>query len=460
MANSLINDPTATDYRLTGPIAGVMAQRDDDYYQGAQERSFRDSDLANAIQQHEYQQAMLDDPVKAMKRQLDMASGQDEMNAWNNGTNADLAQKVREQKIAAAVSGKSTEELKTIQAKANKFLAATNEMEPAETADSAAHARNKQLWDEKVYPELVANGMAKGIPKEYDPVVTPKVLKSRSEAAIMTSEMIQKTRQISQENQGKLDVANATGRWHYNATVDSARVMAGAAVKEGSQTTDQQAETQIEQLANSTGVITTAERDRMVQIQIDKYKTDNEFVKDKPTLRTAWAKTEGDKDARKRLADAAGIAPTAEEDEFANAMVEKRVMKKAQDEVARRTGNAKVVEGPSRVKINTPTSAIGGTVGQPVMRGQTATVGGQQYVLQPKGNGAAPAPQGMTPSSVPPPAGGPTQGDAGSPLKLAAMRLQQQIQEESRSPQPNVDKIKSLVAAYSQIQQQISGSQG
>lgn len=410
----LVGPGVATDYRATGPIAGVLAAQQMQDAQDAQGRSFRDSDLAYQLKQHEYEQALADDPVRAIDRLNKLSAGQEEQGAWQSGQMAQVKNATREAEIQKQLTSKTSDELKAAEAKAVRMLDITGDL--ADETNPVAFANNKKMWEETIYPALKAQGLDKKFPQEYNQQLTPGLVKQAREAAIQTQSYIQKYRLTELENKGKLDVAKETGRAHIEATRINANAVLGAAAKEGSQSADQQITTQIQKLAGDTGYITEGEKKQLIQLRMDAHKTADEFIKDKPTLRTQWASTEGDKTAREHLAKAAGIDPKDGENDYADAIVKKRAFSKAKEEVERTLEGIDVRPGPSRVRVNTPTSAVGTIKGTPSVGGGSspAPSGQPQVRINPQtGKKQIWVPKGSTPAQAAATAGDPRRGTGG-----------------------------------------------
>ena len=176
----LINPGFATDYQASGPIAGVLAAQQMQDWKDAQTRSFRDSDLANQIKQHEYEQSVLDDPVKAIERANKLSAGTEEQGAWQSGKMGELRGATREAEIQKQLSTKTTEELKQAEAKAVRLLDVTGNL--ADDTNPVAQANNKRVWDEEIYPTLKAHGLEKKFPQEYNQAITPHLVKQAREA--------------------------------------------------------------------------------------------------------------------------------------------------------------------------------------------------------------------------------------------------------------------------------------
>lgn len=313
--DTLVQPGVRSDYVASGPIAGVMAAQQLQDWMDAQGRSSRDSDLAYQSNLNKYNNDLLDNPVKMAQRQLDMSAKADEQQAWDNGTNAQAMDAKRQQQIQEAIAGKNSAELKQAQAKANQFLASTNEMEDPKVP--GAIARNKELWDNKIYPFLSANGMAKGIPKEYDPNVTHQIIAQRSQAAIQTSEMIQKSLLVGQEGQIKKNVANIEGDWRYKAARDAGvRQAEIASSKEDAFT---QAEKNIIAKAQTEHAISTDEYNQLIEVTKVKYRQANPLDKALPAYRNEYQEQMGNPTNKAQLAASVGLTSKATPNDYAMA---------------------------------------------------------------------------------------------------------------------------------------------
>lgn len=157
MANELLQPGIRSGYEVNGPAAGVMADQQYQNWLETQSRVNRDSDLAYMDKSNTYQNALLDNPVKAATRSLDLAK-----------TNADLQTlpgKV-EETLAKQIQGKTDAQLKTADDRAAFMYSSAQAFEQDTFTDPVKRARGQRIWDEQ---KAQAKELGVKMPESFDP---------------------------------------------------------------------------------------------------------------------------------------------------------------------------------------------------------------------------------------------------------------------------------------------------
>lgn len=180
-------------YELEGPIAGVIAAQQLQDWMGAQDRSFRNNDLGYASDKNKYENALLDNSVMAAKRQVDLAGHQEEIDAFGSGRAQAAIQAKRDKEIQEALSKKTANEKMAIQMKADAVVAAHQEMEVDDGSDVAITARNRDRWNNDLYPKLAAQGI------KVSPTYSPDVYKDITRKRVGAVQTITHMQALEQE---------------------------------------------------------------------------------------------------------------------------------------------------------------------------------------------------------------------------------------------------------------------
>lgn len=213
----LIQPTVGMDYKMEGPLAGYYAAQQMEDYMGAQDRSFRDSDIMAALKQNELQNALADNPLKAAERQNKLSEAQDTGGAWASGENAALAAQARQTKLAELVGKKSEAELNVLRDKSEVAINTAAQLGDPARMDPTVAAR----WADITEPMRKA-GM--NVPTTYSPEAHRQVL-AAGKAAIETSKFIQ-ARMLQNE---KLASEEKIAARHDTAHIQAANAGAGMA---------------------------------------------------------------------------------------------------------------------------------------------------------------------------------------------------------------------------------------
>lgn len=424
--DALVNPGVKSDYVASGPIAGVLAAQQMQDWQDSQSRSFRDSDIAAARQQNVLENELADNPLKAAERANKLSAAKDEAGAWDSGLNASVAKATREKALEEQLAGKSKAELMQADAKITKMFDLFNKLD--DPTNPGAHARNKDIWENEVWPALKANGMERRFSQAYDPAMTMQQIASAQKTAMTTREMIQKSALLAQEIRGKESVQ----RIHNEGMVAAAAAQGqnAAQLNAGKEDVNTQIEKQVMEDIRNNGNVSRTDYNRLVAIEKEKYKASHPLDSMRPTYAYEW--DTATKDEKKDRGAAVGIAGTAPTSAYVQAKYEAETRRMAEQAVQDRfgVGPKNIKERPSALAVRSPTdrlppkapSPAAAPAGSPPASqsirdvGAPASDGGTPMppVQMGEGPSAAPSPSvmnegafGTTPSAPPPSAPAP-----------------------------------------------------
>lgn len=221
----MVQSPVKSDYYLSGPIAGVIAAQQLADADAAQSRNFRNNDLSYASDLNKYQNAMEDNPVLAMKRKLDMASGQEDLSLHDSGDIMQKKQAELQAQIQEQLSKKTLGEIKDAQARLDWAHSAAQQLDLDPQRAAASEARNKEVYETMILPQAKLVGADKGLPPTWGPQAEQE-LSRRGKAA---ENYLPQVRQMALEKQ-KEDAAMARTKEQGATSRANAQTMAAAAM--------------------------------------------------------------------------------------------------------------------------------------------------------------------------------------------------------------------------------------
>jgi hypothetical protein len=292
-----LTDPVRTDYVASGPAAGLQANMDQQNYQDAQARAFRNNDLSYANDYNTYQNNVADNPVKEAQRKLDLANKGMDQSMIDSGLVMQDKQATMEAHIQKSLSDKTAGQLADIDAKAQFGLGANTGM--VEEKTSVDFMKNKDYYENSVLPHAKALGVT-DLPKEWGPQAKAR-LQQMEQQATVTAPFIQKTRLANQEIASKERIANIEGEYKVRAAAAQGENAARQSVL--NMDPDKLLEKQIIQKAE-TGTLTKEDLTAYKAVLMKTYKaspeasvgktadeTDASFLKPEPEKYAALMKT-------------------------------------------------------------------------------------------------------------------------------------------------------------------------
>ena len=188
----LVNSPIQTDYKATGASAGILADQQWNDWQNQQARDFQTQDINNAMNQNTLDNALLDNPVKAAQRSVDI--GQKTNDLANQGVKnaADLA------KYASETSNAN---LKVAENRADLTRSFAMQMEGLEGPAKAA-------MFEKVQSEAKKHNL------QFD---SPEDLQAKGQAAASFQKIHDQLKLQGGKIEGEKEVARIQAQGHVDA---------------------------------------------------------------------------------------------------------------------------------------------------------------------------------------------------------------------------------------------------
>lgn len=164
-------------YKLDGGLGGYVSGMQIADYMANMPRAQRDSDLEYDAKKNELDNAMLDNPVKELTRQLSMSKMGAEQDLLNTGKPQEAMRLKVENEIEKVHAERGTRGVKELQDQADLFWEGKNKIDSG-------------LMDEKSWQDFVNRGKKVGL--NLPPVMTPDVqqqIRKHGEVAAVTREM-------------------------------------------------------------------------------------------------------------------------------------------------------------------------------------------------------------------------------------------------------------------------------
>ncbi len=216
----LMANPIATEYKETGPLAGVTAANQYQDWRDSQDRSFRSSDLAYNSDKNKYENEMLDNPVLAAKRQLDTSKMGLEQEQYDTGKMKESIEAERTAKLSEATARMTTGQLTDVHNRGKAVQAAYSDFEMDESKSPLSFGRNKDYYENQFLPLMKQMGAGNKYPPIWGPEAKAAVEKA-NQGAIQDIPQIQKTLLEKQKN----DAALKLHKQDKEASLEIAKVM-------------------------------------------------------------------------------------------------------------------------------------------------------------------------------------------------------------------------------------------